>query len=401
MYTPGRSFSVDLVCPQRAFHRAGLPWMTPGLAVGMTDTTATPDQRWMQCALDLAAQGRFTPRPNPMVGCVLVKDGQVVGEGWHQRAGEPHAEVHALRMAGALAAGSTAYVTLEPCSHQGRTPPCANALIAAGISRVVAAMVDPDPRVAGSGLARLREAGIEAESGVLEAGSRELNCGFLSRIERGRPWVRMKIAMSLDGKVALADGSSKWITGRAARADGHQWRARAGVILTGVGTVIADDPQLTVRVDEECAPTVPVIVDSRGRCPAEAKVFALHEQVWLAGRSMADAGGTKCPASARILELPAAQDGRANLPALMVALAQEQINEIHVEAGPELNASLLRAELVDELLFYQAGKFLGEQALSALPLLSPRSIPEGEWMLVQAEALAGDCFTRWQRIAGS
>jgi len=364
----------------------------------MTEPTAISDQRWMQRALDLAAQGRFTTRPNPMVGCVLVKDGVMVGEGWHQRAGEPHAEVHALRMAGDGAAGSTAYVTLEPCSHQGRTPPCANALIAAGVSRVVAAMVDPDPRVAGSGLARLREAGTEVESGMLEAEARQLNCGFLSRVERGRPWVRMKIAMSLDGKVALADGSSKWITGARARADGHRWRARAGVILTGVGTVIADDPQLTVRIDEECALTVPVIVDSGGRCPTDARVFALHDQVWLAGRLTADSSSTHRPASAQIIELPVAQDGRSNLPALMVALAHRQINEVHVEAGPELNASLLHAELVDELLFYQAGKFLGEQALSALPLLSPGLIPKDDWKIVQAEALAGDCFTRWQRI---
>lgn len=362
----------------------------------MTETTATSDQRWMRRALDLAAQGRFTTRPNPMVGCVLVKDGVMVGEGWHQRAGEPHAEVHALRMAGGGAAGSTAFVTLEPCSHQGRTPPCANALIAAGVSRVVAAMVDPDPRVAGSGLARLRAARIETESGVLAAQARELNCGFLSRIERGRPWVRMKMAMSLDCRVALADGSSKWITGPAARADGHRWRARAGVIMTGVGTVIADDPQLTVRIDEECAPTIPVIVDSHGRCPCDSQVFGLHERVWLASADCVDVDAESIPFNAERMSFLGNEQRKVPLTMLMRALAKRQVSDVHVEAGAQLGSSLLAEGLVDELLIYQSGKLLGEQARSGFALPSPEVIAEADWELKEVGNLNGECFSLWR-----
>ncbi len=353
------------------------------------------DRQFMQSALELAALGRFTTRPNPMVGCVLVQGGVVVGEGWHRRAGEPHAEVHALREAGTNARGATAFVTLEPCAHHGRTPPCADALVKAGVARVVAAMVDPDPRVAGQGLQRLRQAGIEVSSGVLEAQARELNCGFLSRIERGRPWLRMKIAMSLDGKVALADGSSQWITGPAAREHGHQWRARAGVILTGVGTVIADDPQLTVRIDQGRGATVPLIVDSQGRCPSDARIFSLHPQVWLAGPAVASAA--QYPANARQLDVAKQTSGRVDLAALLKILADEHINEVHVEAGPRLNAALLSADLVDELLLYQAGKFLGNQALSAVPIDSPVQIPGSDWESVEVQLMAGECFSRWRR----
>ena len=364
----------------------------------MTDAS---DRQWMQRALDLAAKGLYTTRPNPMVGCVLVNNGAVVGEGWHQRAGEPHAEVHALRAAGNSAAGATAYVTLEPCSHHGRTPPCVNALINAGVSRVVAAMVDPDPRVAGSGLARLREAGIAVESPLLAAQAGELNCGFLSRMERGRPWLRMKLAMSLDGRVALADGTSKWITGPAARADGHRWRARAGVILTGVGTVVADDPQLNVRIEDpsDRGLTVPLIVDSHGRCPVNAQIFRLHEQVWLAHRLGIDTESLKLPPNVLTINLPVEDSGRVSLYALMAVLAERSINEVHVEAGPELSAGLLQAGLVDELLLYQAGKVLGDQARSGFALPSPPGITDADWALIQVANLGGDCFSRWQRSA--
>ena len=352
------------------------------------------DLHWMQRALELASKGLFTTRPNPMVGCVLVKNQQVVGEGWHQWAGQPHAEVHALRPAGDQARGSTAYVTLEPCAHHGRTGPCADALIAAGVVRVVAAMVDPDPRVAGQGLQRLQDAGIEVHSGVLEAQSRELNRGFLSRIERRRPWVRMKIAMSLDGKVALADGSSQWITGPAARAHGHQWRARAGVILTGVGTVIADGPHLTVRIGQQCAPTIPVIVDGRGRCPDNARLFSLHDRVWIAGPNP----NAKVHPGVEWMAPDLSADSELDLVWLLGELARRGIGDVHVEAGPGLNSRLLKAGLVDEILLYQAGKQLGDSALAAFPGASPARIPDSEWALQEVKLLDGDSFGRWRRL---
>jgi diaminohydroxyphosphoribosylaminopyrimidine deaminase/5-amino-6-(5-phosphoribosylamino)uracil reductase len=231
------------------------------------------DHGMMARALQLAALGLWTTSPNPRVGCVLVQAGEIVGEGWHEKAGEPHAEVHALRAAGHKAHGATAYVTLEPCSHTGRTPPCAEALIAAGVSRVVAAMTDPNPLVAGKGLAMLRAAGIETASGLLENEARELNIGFVSRMTRGRPWLRLKAAASLDGKTALNNGVSQWITGPEARRDGQRWRARACAILTGIGTVRDDDPQLNVRDFETPRQPLRVVVDSRLETPLTARIL--------------------------------------------------------------------------------------------------------------------------------
>src|SRR5512135_2037899 len=228
------------------------------------------DSQWMARALCLAERGLYTTSPNPRVGCVLVKDGRVIGEGWHERAGEPHAEVHALRAAGEAARGATAYVTLEPCSHHGRTPPCADALIAAKVARVVSAMQDPNPLVAGQGLKKLSAAGIETDCGLMEAAARELNIGFISRMTRGTPWVRSKIAASLDGRTALANGASKWITGEAARRDVQHWRARSCAVLTGIGTVLADDPQLNVRMASSRQP-LRVLLDSQLRIAPEAK----------------------------------------------------------------------------------------------------------------------------------
>ena len=231
------------------------------------------DSVWMAQALHLAERGCYTTSPNPRVGCVLVKDGKLLAEGWHERAGEPHAEVHALRVAGAAAKGATAFITLEPCSHHGRTPPCADALIAAGVTRVVIAMQDPNPQVAGQGLARLRAAGIEAECGLMEASARELNIGFVTRMTHGMPWVRSKIAMSLDGRTALNNGVSQWITGAAARRDGHHWRARSCAVLTGIGTVLADDAQLTVREVETTRQPLRVVLDSALRLPVNARIL--------------------------------------------------------------------------------------------------------------------------------
>lgn len=325
----------------------------------------------MAQALRLAQQGLFSTRPNPRVGCVIVRDERAVGEGWHQRAGAAHAEVHALQQAGAQARGATVYVTLEPCAHHGRTPPCADALIDAGVARVVAAMRDPNPQVAGRGLARLQSAGIAAECGLMEEAARELNLGFVSRMTRARPWVRLKAAASLDGKTALNNGVSQWITGPAARADVQQWRARSCAILTGVGTVLADDPQMNVR--EIAIPRQPlrVVVDSRLRTPPGAKIIAgggvliasaLDDQAKI--QALRQAG-------AEVAVLPGS-DGRVDLARLITLLAEREVNELMVEAGATLNGALLAAGLVDELVLYLAPMLLGDAArgLFALPALS-------------------------------
>jgi diaminohydroxyphosphoribosylaminopyrimidine deaminase/5-amino-6-(5-phosphoribosylamino)uracil reductase len=334
------------------------------------------DHGMMARALQLAERGLWTTTPNPRVGCVLARAGEIVGEGWHERAGEPHAEVNALRAAGERARGATAYVTLEPCSHHGRTPPCAEALVAAGIGRVVAAMVDPNPLVSGNGLAALQAAGIATASGLLEAEARELNIGFVARMTRGRPWVRLKAAASLDGKTALNDGASQWITGPAARRDGHAWRARACAVLTGIGTVRDDDPQLNVRDVDTPRQPLRVVVDSRLETPPTARI--LRGGPVLVAAAVDDAIRAKSlrAAGAEVLVLPNAA-GKVELPDLLAELARRGINEIHVEAGYKLNGSLLREGLVDELLLYLAPCLIGHDAaglfnLPALTALSDR-----------------------------
>jgi diaminohydroxyphosphoribosylaminopyrimidine deaminase/5-amino-6-(5-phosphoribosylamino)uracil reductase len=319
------------------------------------------DRNYMARALRLARRGLFTTTPNPRVGCVIARDEEIVGEGWHRRAGEAHAEVLALRAAGAAARGATAYVTLEPCSHHGRTPPCADALIRAGVVRVVAAMQDPDPRVAGRGLAALAAAGIAAECGLMQAEAAELNVGFISRVTRGWPWVRLKLAASLDGKTALTNGVSQWITGPAARSDAHRWRARACAILSGIGTVLADDPQLTVRgLNVERQP-LKVIVDARLELPPEARVLAEGKTLVVhAGGDEARAGALRRH-GAELLLLPDGA-GRVDLAALLAALARRGINELHVEGGRRLNGALVRLGLADELLLYLAPCLLGDAA---------------------------------------
>lgn len=329
------------------------------------------DHGMMARALQLAERALWTTSPNPRVGCVLVRDGEIVGEGWHVRAGEPHAEVHALRAAGERARGATAYVTLEPCSHYGRTPPCAEGLIAAGVTRVVAAMEDPNPLVAGRGLAMLRAAGIETACGLLAEAAQELNIGFVSRMTRGRPWVRLKTAASLDGKTALNNGVSQWITGPDARRDGHRWRARACAILTGIGTVRDDDPRLDVREVETTRQPLRVIVDSRLETPPTARILKGGPVLLAAAVDDAERANVLKAAGAEILLLPNAA-GKVELPALLNALAARGINEVHVEAGWKLNGSLLREGLVDELLLYMAPCLIGHHAagLFNLPELS-------------------------------
>lgn len=319
------------------------------------------DHGMMARALQLAERGLWTTSPNPRVGCVLVQAGEIVGEGWHEKAGGPHAEVHALLAAGDKARGATAYVTLEPCSHTGRTPPCAEALIAAGVSRVVAAMGDPNPLVAGQGLSLLQVAGIETASGLLEHEAHELNIGFVSRMTRGRPWLRLKAAASLDGKTALNNGISQWITGPEARRDGQYWRARACAILTGIGTVRDDDPQLNVRDVETPRQPLRVVVDSRLETPLTAKILQGGPTLIVAAVNDEKRANLLRLAGSEVLVLPNAA-GKVDLKSLLEALAQRGINEVHAEAGFKLNGSLMREGLVDELLLYLAPCLMGHAA---------------------------------------
>ncbi len=329
------------------------------------------DHEHMAHALRLAERGLYTTTPNPRVGCVIVRGGAVVGEGWHTRAGEPHAEVIALRAAGERAAGATAYVSLEPCSHHGRTPPCAGALVAAKVRRVVAAMRDPNPKVAGDGFAELRRAGIEVGVGVLEDAARELNIGFVARMIRGRPWVRLKVAASLDGRTALADGRSRWITGPDARRDGHAFRARACAVLTGIGTVRDDDPQLTVRDVPTTRQPLRVLVDSRLEVPPAARLLASGNALVAAAVQDGAKAATLAARGAEVVVLPDAS-GKVDLAALMGELARRGMNEVHVEAGVKLNGALLAAGLVDELVVYLAPRLIGDsgQGMFALPPLA-------------------------------
>jgi len=317
------------------------------------------DHAMMARALQLAERGTYTTKPNPMVGCVITRDDRIVGEGFHVRAGEAHAEALALREAGEKSRGATAYVTLEPCAHTGRTPPCADALVAAGITRVVAACGDSYASVDGEGFRKLNAAGVTTETGLMAAAARELNRGFFSRIERGRPWVRVKLAMSLDGRTGLASGESKWITSRAARADVQKWRARSGAILTGSGTVLADDPQLTVRLAGGVAVTPPVrvVLDTRGGLSPDHRVFdSTAETIAVHAVDMVPDYGDEITAFA----VP--RDGeRLDLHATMAQLAQRDINEIQVEAGATLSGALMSDGLVDELLLYVAPVLLGDK----------------------------------------
>ena len=330
-------------------------------------TFSAVDHGMMARALQLAERGLWTASPNPRVGCLLVRGGEIVGEGWHEQAGEPHAEVHALRAAGERAHGATAYVTLEPCSHHGRTPPCAAALIAAGVSRVVAAMGDPNPLVAGQGLAMLRAAGIATACGLLENEARELNIGFVARMTRGRPWLRLKAAASLDGKTALNNGVSQWITGPAARRDGQRWRARACAVLTGIGTVRDDDPQLTVREVAMTRQPLRVVVDSKLETPLTAKILRGGAVLVAAAVDDEKRANSLRAAGAEVVVLPNPH-GKVDLKNLLEELGRRGINEVHAEAGFNLNGSLLREGLVDELLLYLAPCVIGHQASSLFNL---------------------------------
>jgi diaminohydroxyphosphoribosylaminopyrimidine deaminase/5-amino-6-(5-phosphoribosylamino)uracil reductase len=362
------------------------------------------DATYMARALELARKGVYSTHPNPRVGCVIVRDGEVVGEGWHVRAGEPHAEVHALRQAGDKAKGATAYVTLEPCSHHGRTPPCADALVNADVARVVAAMQDPNPDVAGRGLLRLMSAGIAVQSGVLEDEARAINKGFLKRMEHGLPYVRVKLAMSLDGRTAMASGESQWITGPEARSAVQRLRAQSSVVLTGADTVLADQARLTVRPDElglnaeltalaVTRPPLRVLIDGRLRVPLDAPFFK-------AGSALVV---TCAAASAReryqeegheMLALPSS-GGHVDLRKLLVELASRGMNDVLVEAGPKLAGAFTRLGLVDEFQIFIAGKFMGSSARPLLDLPLAQMSEALELKIIEMRAVGND----WRVIA--
>ncbi|MEM7258074.1 MAG: bifunctional diaminohydroxyphosphoribosylaminopyrimidine deaminase/5-amino-6-(5-phosphoribosylamino)uracil reductase RibD [Pseudomonadota bacterium] len=322
------------------------------------------DSKFMLRAFELAERGLYTTGANPRVGCVLVKQGQIIGEGWTQPIGQAHAEKHALANATDSVQGATAYVTLEPCSHYGRTPPCSDALIEAGIKRVVAASGDPNPTVSGTGFEALRAAGMAVDTGLHDELNQPLNCGFFSRMTRSRPWVRVKLAASLDGRTALADGESRWITSEASRADVQRWRARANCILTGVGTIIADDPRMTVRLPEERwtigRDTQPLlaIVDSKCRTPLGAQIFKRDGKIVIYANTNKNMH-ERCEV---VYHLSAAQTGQVNLSGVLRDLADREINEVHVEAGAELAGNLLKEGLIDELIVYIAPHLLGADA---------------------------------------
>jgi diaminohydroxyphosphoribosylaminopyrimidine deaminase/5-amino-6-(5-phosphoribosylamino)uracil reductase len=333
------------------------------------------DRLAMARALTLAARGLATTHPNPRVGCVVAVDGKIVGEGWHERAGEAHAEVMALAEAGTRAAGASVYVTLEPCSHFGRTPPCADALIKARVARVVFAIDDPNPRVAGAGARALRAAGIEVQSGLMAAEAEELNVGFLSRMRRARPWVRIKLAMSLDGRTALANGASRWISGEAARADVQQWRARSSAIVTGIGTVLADDPRLDVRAVDTRRQPLRVILDTQLRTPPQARILAQPGEVLLFS-------GSDDSARHRALERPNVKIAKLahaplDLAQVLARLAELEINEVLVEAGPTLAGAFLAGGFADELLLYIAPVLLGPQARALVQLPELTDLSQG------------------------
>ena len=362
----------------------------------MSTEQSVLDAHYMARAIELARKGLYTTHPNPRVGCVIVRDGQVVGEGWHVRAGAPPAEVPALRAAGELARGATAYVTLEPCSHHGRTPPCAEGLVPAGVARVVAAMQDPNPEVAGRGLKRLTDAGIDVRCGVLETQARALNQGFLKRMEHGLPFVRVKLAMSLDGRTAMASGESQWITGPAARSAVQRLRAEASVVITGADTVLADGARLTVRADElgldaeqtalvMSRPPLRVLIDGRLRVPLDAPFFKAGPA--LVATCVPPAGqyrtGPEC------LVIPG-ENGQVDLRQLLVALAARGVNEVLVEAGPRLAGAFAEQGLVDEYQIFIAAKFLGSTARPLLELPLTRMSEATELKIIDMRAVGDD-----------
>jgi diaminohydroxyphosphoribosylaminopyrimidine deaminase / 5-amino-6-(5-phosphoribosylamino)uracil reductase len=353
------------------------------------------DAGHMARAIELARRGLFTTDPNPRVGCVIADGERVIAEGWHEKAGLPHAEVVALDAAGAAARGATAYVTLEPCSHFGRTPPCADALIAAGIGRLVYAMKDPNPRVNGAGIARLAAAGIAVTGGVLEPESQELNPGFIARMTRGQPWVTVKLAASLDGGTALPGGESHWITGEAAREDVQRLRARSSAVMTGSGTVLADDPRLDVRLPGATRQPLRVVLDSKLRTPATARILAPPGRALvLCTDEDAEHASALRAAGAEVVKMPSA-GGSVDLAAALALLADRQVNELLVECGAGLAGAFFAAGLVDELRLYIAPMLLGRGARPLADLEAPASMAERlEFSIVERQDVGKDLMLR-------
>jgi diaminohydroxyphosphoribosylaminopyrimidine deaminase/5-amino-6-(5-phosphoribosylamino)uracil reductase len=350
------------------------------------------DTRFMATAIRLARHGLDSTSPNPRVGCVLVRNGELIAEGWHNRAGEPHAEALALAVAGENARGATAYVTLEPCSHHGRTGPCADALVAAGIARVVVATEDPNPRVRGQGIARLRAAGIEVEVGVLASEARALNPGFFARMTRGRPWLCCKLAMSLDGRTAMASGESQWITGESARQDVQRLRARSCAVMTGIGTVLRDDPRLDVRLGDAASARQPlrVVLDSQLRTPPGARLTAGPGHALLVhAESDPSREQALIAAGCELLRLPDGQ-GRVALPALLEALAARECNEVLLEAGAALCGAFAAAGLIDEYRIYMAPVLLGSNARPLLELPFEHMAERLQLRITAVEAVGED-----------
>lgn len=353
-------------------------------------TELSQDQIWMMRAIELARLGQYSTRPNPNVGCVIVKDGQLAGEGFHPQAGQPHAEVFALRQAGALARGATAYVTLEPCAHYGRTPPCAKGLVEAGVARVVVACPDPNPLVAGKGMQILQDAGIAVESGICREEAQQLNLGFLKAMAEGMPYVRLKIASSLDGRTAMASGESKWITGPEARLDVQHWRAISGAVITGINTVLADDCQLNVRQlpghasAAHAAQPKRLILDRQGRLPLTAKILAQPEEVMVMG-----------PFRQELADLGVTQFAVQPLKALLQALAQQhQIYDVLVEAGATLSTAFLQENLADELISYVAPAFLGRSARAMFNADFSRMAEQLRFKLIEVTQVGEDVRLR-------
>jgi len=363
------------------------------------------DAQWMQHALALAEQGRFTTRPNPAVGCVIVRERVLVGQGWHRYSGDPHAEIHALRAAGAHAQGATVYVTLEPCSHQGKTPPCAQALIKAQVARVVVALQDPNPSVAGRGIVMLQKAGIKVDVGCEAGAAAALSAGFLYSMRHSRPLVRCKVASSIDGRTAMANGQSQWITGQSSRLHAQSLRAQSGAIITGIGTILADDPALTVRAQEwpqppeyEVPPPLRVIVDSQARTPAHAQLLHQPGEVWLAHTQDADNQSLAILQAQGVKTLEVGNNaGQVDLSALLSILHQAQVHEVLIEAGSQLSGAWLATGLVEELWHYQAPVILGEstQGMFVIPQLITLN-NRIELTLIKRMMLAQDTCYIWR-----
>lgn len=347
------------------------------------------DHECMSLALELAARGLFTAHPNPRVGCVIAREGRIVATGWHAATGGPHAEIVALDEAGPAARGATAYVTLEPCNHHGQTPPCVDALLEAGIQRVVMAMQDPNSRVNGAGQRRLEAAGVTVECGLMADAAEKLNAGFLMRMRSARPWVRVKIATSLDGRTALQNGESRWISGAASRVDVQTWRARSSAILTGIGTVLADDPSMTARVQEPPLMPLRVIVDTHWRTPAHSRILSDPSSALIAGSRDETMPSVLLRTGVRCIGLPQSA-GRVDLHALMRHLAALEVNEVQVEAGAQLCGALLKAGLVDEILLYLAPVLLGEGGPGPFSLGVLESMQERAQLEVLESCKMGD-----------